>query len=158
MTMITIGIERPGNAHVDSTTDKQLYVAFGSVTSIVFAYGTLGLLWSFSFMANRSLLSTASHVAFFGFLSEMQDPRDFPKTIALLQGVDIGLYVVAAVVIYRYGGEHVVSPALGSISPLPAKVAYGLAIPTVCISRHRNLTDSIWSDCHRWCHQRPCRM
>lgn len=63
----------------------------------------------------------------------MQKPTDFPKTILLLQGVDVSLYVVAAVVIYRYGGENVVSPALGSISPLMSKIAYGIAIPTVCL-------------------------
>lgn len=79
------------------------------------------------------MLLTAGHVAFFGFISEMEKPRDFPKTVFLLQGVDVGLYVLAGVVIYRYGGENVTSPALGSISPLMSKIAYGIAIPTVCL-------------------------
>jgi hypothetical protein len=79
------------------------------------------------------MLFTAGHVAFFGFISEMEKPRDFPKTVFLLQGVDVGLYVLAGVVIYRYGGENVTSPALGSISPLMSKIAYGIAIPTVCL-------------------------
>jgi hypothetical protein len=41
------------------------------------------------------------------------------------------MYVVAAVVIYIYGGKDVESPALSSTSPVTAKVAYGIAIPTV---------------------------
>lgn len=41
------------------------------------------------------------------------------------------MYLVAAVVIYRYGGETVASPALGSTGPLMSKIAYGIAIPTV---------------------------
>lgn len=41
------------------------------------------------------------------------------------------MYVVAAVVIYRFGGADVASPALGSTSPIMSKIAYGIAIPTV---------------------------
>ena len=61
----------------------------------------------------------------------MQKPTDYPKTLYLLQGTDTSLYLVAAVVIYYYGGSEVASPALGSTSPTTAKVAYGVAIPTV---------------------------
>jgi hypothetical protein len=76
---------------------------------------------------------TAGHVAFFGFISEMQTPTEYPKTLFLLQGTDTCLYVIAAVVIYVYGGKDVKSPALSSTSPMTAKVAYGIAIPTVFI-------------------------
>jgi hypothetical protein len=41
------------------------------------------------------------------------------------------MYVVAAVVIYIYGGRDVKSPALSSTKPITAKLAYGIAIPTV---------------------------
>lgn len=41
------------------------------------------------------------------------------------------MYTVAAIVIYYYGGKDVKSPALSSTSPITAKVAYGIAIPTV---------------------------
>lgn len=81
--------------------------------------------------ANRR--SLAGHVAFFGFISEMKKPQDYPKALYLLQGLDTCLYLIAAVVIYRYGGDHVASPALGSTSPTVAKVAYGIAIPTVSL-------------------------
>lgn len=66
-------------------------------------------------------------------MSEMKDPKEYPKTIYLLQSVDTALYLIAAVVIYRYGGQQVASPALGSLSSVMSKIAYGIAIPTVCV-------------------------
>lgn len=65
-------------------------------------------------------------------IAELKNPRDFPKALCLLQCVDISIYLVAAVVIYVYAGADVASPALGSASPLIAKIAYGVALPTVC--------------------------
>jgi hypothetical protein len=44
------------------------------------------------------------------------------------------LYTVTAVVIYAYTGDDVRSPALGSTSPLLAKIAYGIALPTIVIA------------------------
>ena len=87
---------------------------------------------------------TAGHVAFFSFISEFKNPKDFPKALFLLQAADISMYIVVAVVVYRYAGNGVSSPALGSASPLISKVAYGIAIPTVCppTSFERGLSDS----------------
>ena len=78
----------------------------------------------------------AGHVAFFGFMSEMKKPHDYPKALFMLQGTNTTLYAVTAAVIYRYGGRDVTSPALGSTGPVLRKVAYGVALPTVS-SRHR---------------------
>jgi hypothetical protein len=61
----------------------------------------------------------------------MQTPTDYPKTLFLLQGTDTSMYLVASVVIYYYGGKDVKSPALSSTAPITAKIAYGIAIPTV---------------------------
>jgi hypothetical protein len=61
----------------------------------------------------------------------MQDPAEFPKSLAMLQIVDTVMYIVTAMVIYCYAGPDVSSPALSSAGPLMKKVAYGLAIPTV---------------------------
>ena len=44
------------------------------------------------------------------------------------------MYVIVAVVTYRYAGTDVASPALGSTSPLLRKLAYGIAIPTIVIA------------------------
>jgi hypothetical protein len=61
----------------------------------------------------------------------MENPRDFPKSLALLQISDISMYCVVAIVVYRYAGTDVTSPAFGSAGPTIEKVAYGIAIPTV---------------------------
>ena len=76
------------------------------------------------------------HTSFFAFMAELKDPYDFPKALYLLQGIDISLYIVAAVVIYYYTGSDVVSPALGSAGPLISRIAYGMALPTVSVPCH----------------------
>jgi amino acid permease len=77
------------------------------------------------------LSSTAGHVAFFSFISHFKNPKDFPKALFLLQIPDISMYIVVAVVVYRFAGNKVSSPALGSAEKIVSKVAYGVAIPTV---------------------------
>ncbi|KAL2219013.1 amino acid transporter [Thermoascus aurantiacus ATCC 26904] len=114
VTMIGIGIERPGGGHVDATVKTNLYHGFLAVTNIVFAF--------------------SGHVAFFGFMSEMKNPNDYPKGLLVLQCSDTALYLIAAVVIYRFGGKDVASPALSSVGPTLSKVAYGVAIPTIVIA------------------------
>lgn len=69
-------------------------------------------------------------------MAELKDPRDFPKALMLLQSVDVCLYIIAAIVIYVYGGDEIASPALGSADPIISKVAYGIALPTVGPHRH----------------------
>lgn len=79
----------------------------------------------------NQLTIAVSHNTFFTFMAELKNPRDFPKALALLQTIDMTLYIIAAVVIYRYAGPDVSSPALGSASPLVSRIAYGIALPTV---------------------------
>lgn len=106
ITMIAIAIQRPGNGHVDATTKTDVATGFLAVTNIVFAYGKP---CPFSQIGWTPLTEThshvAGHVAFFGFISEMKIPTDYPKTLYLLQATDTSMYVVAAVVIYIYGGN-----------------------------------------------------
>ncbi|KAJ5114495.1 Amino acid transporter transmembrane [Penicillium alfredii] len=111
--MIGVGIGSPGTGVV-AVVDTNLYHGFTAVCNIVFAF--------------------CGHAAFFGLMAELRNPRDFTKSLCLLQGVDISLYLIAAVVIYRYAGDDVTSPALGSASKVVAKVAYGIALPTIIIA------------------------
>ncbi|KAK5159266.1 hypothetical protein LTS14_002408 [Recurvomyces mirabilis] len=114
ITMIGVGITQPDpiiRATVHTTTFAS---AFASTTNIIFAY--------------------AGHVAFFSFISELKNPKDFPKALLLLQACDMTLYLVVAAVIYRYCGADVSSPALGSASLVVAKIAYGVALPTILIA------------------------
>ncbi|CEJ61180.1 hypothetical protein PMG11_09719 [Penicillium brasilianum] len=114
VTMISIGVQAPDYVENDITTDPTFVDAFLAVTNIVFAF--------------------IAHVSFFGIMSEMQDPAEFPKSLAMLQIVDTVMYIVTAMVIYCYAGPDVSSPALSSAGPLMKKVAYGLAIPTVIVA------------------------
>ncbi|KAB8236636.1 transmembrane amino acid transporter protein-domain-containing protein [Aspergillus alliaceus] len=111
VTMIATGVQRPARAHIEIITDTTFDKAFLAVTDIIIAY--------------------VAHATFFGFISEMENPRDFPKSLVMLQVVDTSMYVVSAVVIYCSVGPGVSSPALSSAGPVMKKVAYGLAIPTV---------------------------
>ncbi|KAJ5988022.1 hypothetical protein N7481_003232 [Penicillium waksmanii] len=114
VTMISIGVDAPDNVQNDITTEVSFVDAFLAVTNIVFAY--------------------IAHVSFFGIMSEMEDAREFPKALAMLQVVDTTMYIVTAMVIYCYAGPDVKSPALSSAGPIMKKVAYGLAIPTVVVA------------------------
>jgi amino acid permease len=122
ITMIGVSITKPG---LDPASNKQkidlfppasvrFHEGFLAMTNIVFAY--------------------AGHVAFFSFISELREPKEFPKALALLQCSDISMYIIASVVIYYYAGTNVASPALDSASPIIRKVAYGVAMPTIVIA------------------------
>ena len=75
-----------------------------------------------------------AHVAYFGFMSETEDPRTFNTSLAMLQIVDTVLYLVSALIIYHYVGPDVQSPAILSMSPVMRKIAWGISIPTVSLS------------------------
>ncbi|KAL3478878.1 transmembrane amino acid transporter protein-domain-containing protein [Aspergillus californicus] len=111
--MVAVGIEHPGGP-VKATTETSLVTGFTSALNIILSY--------------------ASHNAFFNVIAELKEPRDFPKALTLLQTIDISLYLIAGIVIYYFAGADVKSPALGSISPLVSKIAYGIALPTIIIA------------------------
>jgi amino acid permease len=122
ITMVGVSITKPGLDPISHMQKVDLFApanlrfheGFLATTNIVFAY--------------------AGHVAFFSFISELRDPKDFPKALALLQCSDIAMYIIASVVIYYYAGTTVASPALDSASPIIRKVAYGVAMPTIIIA------------------------
>lgn len=81
ITMVGVGIERPGDGRVEATVQTTLAKGFLAVTNIIFAY--------------------TGHVAFFSFISEFKKPEEFPKALFLLQGADISMYILVAVVVRR---------------------------------------------------------
>ncbi|KAK7532297.1 amino acid transporter [Phyllosticta citribraziliensis] len=80
------------------------------------------------------ILAFSGHHAFFTFCAELRDPRDFTKSVVFMEGMATIFYVIVGVVIYIYAGPDVLSPALGSASPLVSKIAFGLALPTIVIA------------------------
>lgn len=74
----------------------------------------------------------AGNVAFVSYMAEMKNPsRDFAPALTILQVCSIALYIFTAVSIYCLAGQGVRSPALGSAPDIPARVAYGIALPAV---------------------------
>ena len=132
ITMVGVGVERPGSGTVDVTVKSDFAKGFEAVTNIIFAYA--GTIFRPSLPISIPLTPSPGHVAFFSFISELRAPESFPKALFLLQGADISMYLIVAIVTYRYAGTDVASPALGSTSPLLRKVAYGIAIPTIVIA------------------------
>ena len=136
ITMVGVGVERPGSGTVDVTVKSDFAKGFEAVTNIIFAYA--GTIFLPSLPISILLTQSPGHVAFFSFISELRAPETFPKALFLLQGADISMYLIVAIVTYRYAGTDVASPALGSTSPLLRKVAYGIAIPTIVIAGEYN--------------------
>lgn len=80
------------------------------------------------------ILAYSGHVTFFSIYSELEDPRNYKKALAMTQIFTISFYLLLASVIYYFAGPLVASPALGSASPVVRKVAFGNALPTIVIS------------------------
>lgn len=64
----------------------------------------------------------------------MSNPLDFTKTAAVAQSIITSFYVTVGVVVYRYAGDFISSPALGTAGPLMKKICYGIAIPALLVS------------------------
>lgn len=65
---------------------------------------------------------------FFGVISEMKNPRDYNKSLAVCQFLTMGLFTTVAIVIYFKAGQYLSTPALGSAGPLIKKVSYGFGL------------------------------
>ncbi|KAK5129618.1 hypothetical protein LTR08_003017 [Meristemomyces frigidus] len=115
--MVAIGIKGPGVGNSFAVTPAAL-------TS--FSDGAMA--------ASNIILAYNGQIGFPAIISEMKEPRDFPKALAMLQIVTITFYVVVAIVIYNFAGQDVASPALGSAPPLIRKIAFGIATPTIVVA------------------------
>ena len=139
ITMVGVSVERPNDGNIDMTVSTNLYIGFGAVTNIIFAYAGMYKNIHPSIHAPLSAVrpsiliqhSPPGHVTFFSFISELRVPETYPKALFLLQGIDTTMYLIVALIIYCYAGTSVASPALGSTSPLIRKIAYGVATPTI---------------------------
>jgi amino acid permease len=78
---------------------------------------------AFAFAGNQSFLNV---------MAEMRDAsKDFPPALFMQKSFEVVIYVIVACVIYGLAGDAVTSPALGSAAEVPAKIAYGILIPSV---------------------------
>ncbi|OCL07664.1 hypothetical protein AOQ84DRAFT_222646 [Glonium stellatum] len=113
--MVAVGISKPDiGAVLAVQPDVSFVKGLGPVMNIILAF--------------------AGHIGFFSFCSELKRPKDFTKSLVFTQTTSSTFYLLISAVIYYYAGPHVASPALGSASPVVAKVAFGLALPTIIIA------------------------
>jgi len=113
ITMIGLGVNGRHGQIVAAETSK-FGPAFLAVTNVIFAY--------------------AGHAAFLQFISEMSDPGEFNKALVTLQVADTTVYLVVGIVVYVYVGSDVSSPAISNLGRTLARIAYGIAIPTIIIA------------------------
>lgn len=71
---------------------------------------------------------------FFGMISEMRDPREYPAALFVSQSFVTLLFCIIGSVTYVYSGDYVSTPALGSAGPMLKRVCYGIAIPALLVT------------------------
>lgn len=114
--MVTLGVQGPR----DPTAPLNL-VAIGNPTFIEAVSAFLNI--AFAYSGNQ---------AFPTVLAEMENPsRDFPRAVIMEKCIATTIYTIVAVVVYALAGEGVASPAIGSLQPTMAKVAYAVAFASL---------------------------
>ncbi|KAM0324440.1 hypothetical protein ACHAQA_008222 [Verticillium albo-atrum] len=78
--------------------------------------------------------SGAGTSAFLPVISEMRKPRDYNKAVYLCMGIVTASYLTFSLVVYRYCGQWVASPSLGSAGDVVKKVAYGIGLIGLLVS------------------------
>jgi len=69
------------------------------------------------------------------FISEMEKPQDFPKSLAVLTGISVFLFIVPPSIGFRYLGQYSTAPAFGSLGVVAYKKASFafVIVPTLVI-------------------------
>ncbi|KAL1865067.1 hypothetical protein VTK73DRAFT_5522 [Phialemonium thermophilum] len=78
--------------------------------------------------------SGAGTSAFLPVISEMRRPRDYNKAVYLCMGIVTASYLSFSLVVYRWCGQWVASPSLGSAGYVIKKVAYGIGLLGLLVS------------------------
>jgi amino acid permease len=72
--------------------------------------------------------------AFFPIVAEMKNPQHYVRSMLICQATVCTIYLVIGVVVYKFCGSYVASPALGSAGPLMKKVCYSIALPGLFVT------------------------
>ncbi|ETS86274.1 hypothetical protein PFICI_00102 [Pestalotiopsis fici W106-1] len=111
--------DRPASA--PATGDYDLgFSAFPS-SSVTFASA-----WSASLIIYASSANTSGYVP---VISEMRQPRHYFRSVYVTMTWIIVSYMVIGMVMYRYAGQWLATPALGSAGPTIKIVSYAISIP-----------------------------
>lgn len=79
-------------------------------------------------------VSSAGTSAFLPVISEMRNPREYRKALYLCMGIVTAAYLSLSLVMYRWAGQWVASPSLGSAGQTVKMVAYGVGLVGLIVS------------------------
>ncbi|GJN88359.1 hypothetical protein Rhopal_001324-T1 [Rhodotorula paludigena] len=79
-------------------------------------------------------ISSSGHSANISIIAEMRNPKEYKKPIAATMSLLNVSYLVFSLVIYRYCGQWIASPSLGSAGDIIKKVTYGIGLPGIAFS------------------------
>lgn len=100
--MIGLGIERPDPVVRATVTGVKFASAFSSVANIVSSLFCKHQACKEMLTDSSQVFAYQGHVAYFSFINELKNPRDFPKALCFLQTCSITLYLVVSVGQYRF--------------------------------------------------------
>lgn len=78
--------------------------------------------------------SGAGTSAFLPVISEMRKPRDYNKAVYLCMAIVTASYLTFSLVVYRYCGQWVASPSLGSAGDTIKKISYDIGLTGLLVS------------------------
>ncbi|ETS77270.1 hypothetical protein PFICI_11144 [Pestalotiopsis fici W106-1] len=115
--------DRPAAAPTTGTYDLEFYL----VNKPTFSVGLAA--------SNLILTSYGGTTAYIPASSEMRDPkRYFNRAVYIALTITTLSYFILPLIVYKYCGQYVASPALASAGPLIKKIAYGIALPGLAIT------------------------
>jgi len=79
-------------------------------------------------------VSSAGTSAFLPVISEMRNPRDYRKSLFVCMGLVTAAYLAFPLVVYKWCGQYVASPSLGSAGHTVKMVAYGVGLIGLIVS------------------------
>ncbi|ORY31432.1 putative N amino acid transport system protein [Naematelia encephala] len=79
-------------------------------------------------------VSSAGTSAFIPVISEMKRPQDYRKSLLTCMIFVTAAYLAFSLVVYRWCGQYVASPSLGSAGKTVEKVSYGIGLIGLAVS------------------------
>ncbi|OTB08997.1 hypothetical protein M426DRAFT_50894 [Hypoxylon sp. CI-4A] len=79
-------------------------------------------------------VSSAGTAGFLPVISEMKNPKDYKKALYICMGLVLCMYLSFSLVVYRWTGQWVANPSLGSAGGTIKKVSYGIGLIGLAVS------------------------
>ncbi|OQO13573.1 hypothetical protein B0A48_01802 [Cryoendolithus antarcticus] len=110
------------------------YPTAGPVGTYAFPPAGTGFVAAMNAVLNITFL-WVPQILFPTFISEMEHPKDFPKSLAVLAAVSGFLFIVPPAIGFRYLGQYATAPAFGSLGVVAYKKASFafVIVPTLVI-------------------------